>query len=121
VSDDEEPEVTFSTDATDISENGGVVTITASLSNPKLASTTVNVNLEGTSEKLIDYEVSSIYSYKEYAGSKNNPGISEGIGTNARFERPQLVTPYLDGSILVYDEGSYQIKKLTVKEWLLIS
>ena len=46
---------------------------------------------------------------------KNNPGVSEGVGTDARFERPQLVTPYLDGSILVYDEGSYQIKKIDSK------
>ena len=70
VSDDEEPKVSFTSSATDISENGGVVTITASLSNPKLASTTVNVNLEGTSEKLVDYDVSSIYSYNEYAGTQ---------------------------------------------------
>ncbi|MDA9101755.1 hypothetical protein N9K03_01735, partial [bacterium] len=115
VSDNEEPKVSFTSSATDISENGGVVTITATLSNAKLASTTVNVNLEGTSDKLVDYDVSSIYSYNEYAGSKNNPGVSEGVGTDARFERPQLVTPYLDGSILVYDEGSSQIKKIDSK------
>ena len=44
VSDDEEPEVSFVSSATDISENGGVVTITASLSNPKLADT-INCNM----------------------------------------------------------------------------
>ena len=37
MSDDEEPKVSFTSSATDISENGGVATITASLSNPKLA------------------------------------------------------------------------------------
>ena len=115
VSDDEEPEVTFSTDTTDISENGGVVTILASLSNPKMAETSVNIKLEGTSTQLVDYEVSSIFGYKTYAGETNNPGVSVGVGSDARFERPIHIIKYLDNSTLVYDEGSYQIKKIDSK------
>jgi hypothetical protein len=112
VSDDEEPEVTFSTDATEISENGGVVRITASLSNPKLAETTVNMVLEGTSTQLVDYEVSSIFGYKDFVGERGTPGVSEGVGSQARFENPLHMIEYIDGSILVSDYGSFQIKKI---------
>jgi hypothetical protein len=115
VSDDEEPKVTFASSATEISENGGVVTITASLSNPKLAETNVSLKLEGTSEQLVDYEVSSIFGYKDFAGDRGNVGIAEGAGSQARFERPLHMIEYTNGSVLVYDEGSYQIKKIDNK------
>ena len=115
VSDDEEPKVTFASSATDISENGGVVTITASLSNPKLAETTVSMKLEGTSEQLVDYEVSSIFGYKDFVGDRGNRGVAEGAGSKARFESPLQMIEYTNGSILMYDNGSYQIKKIDNK------
>ena len=80
-----------------------------------MAETSVNIKLEGTSNQLVDYEVSSIFGYKTYAGETNNPGVSVGVGSDARFERPYILLNILDNSILVYDEGSYQIKKIDSK------
>ena len=88
LSDDEVPVVTYSSSATEISENKGSVTITANLSNAKLSPTSINLSLDGTSEKLIDYSVSSIYGYKNYLGSVGSFGSSAGVGSDARFEYP---------------------------------
>ena len=109
--------VTFLLLLTDISENGGVVTITASLSNPKMAETSVNIKLEGTSTQLVDYEVSSIFGYKTYAGETNNPGVSVGVGSDARFERPYILLNILRWiQLLCMMRGLIKLKKLTVKE-----
>jgi VCBS repeat-containing protein len=112
ISDDEEPLITFDTSSLEISENGGSVTVTANLSNAKMNESNIVFSLEGTSTKLVDYSVSSILTYKEYAGSKEIIGTSEGQDVNARFHAPVNITPYVDGSFLVHDLGSSMIKKV---------
>ena len=112
VSDDEQPVVTFDTSVQEISENGGSVTITANLSNAKLAASSVALDLQGTSEQLIDYSVSSIFGYSNYAGSVGSFGSNGGDVKDARFEYPSNMTKYINGSFLIYDDGTRVIRKV---------
>jgi VCBS repeat-containing protein len=112
VSDDEEPVVSFETSSLEISENGGSVTVTANLSNAKMNESSITFSLEGTSTKLVDYSISSILTFKNFAGSKELRGTTEGQDINARFDSPVNITPYLDGSFLVHDMNASLIKKV---------
>ena len=112
INDDEEPKVTYQASATEISENGGSVTITAELSNTKLNPTVINLSLLGTATKQVDYQVSSIYQYSEFAGLANNPGNIGGAGNEARFSNPNWIIAYTNNSYLVYDDAISVIKKI---------
>ena len=111
VSDDEEPLVSYASSETDISENGGSVTITASLSNPKMSPTVINLSLEGTSTKLEDYSVSTIFSYSDFVGKSGITGSSNGVGENARFDRPYHIHEYTNGSIIIADRSAWTISQ----------
>jgi len=111
VSDDEEPQVSYVSSETDISENGGSVTITASLSNPKMSPTVINLSLEGTSTKLEDYSVSTIFSYSDFVGKSGITGSSNGVGENARFDRPYHIHEYTNGSIIIADRRAWTISQ----------
>ena len=110
ISDDEAPVITFVASKDSISENGGSVVLTANLSNPKLNPTTINLGLQGTSTALDDYNVSSIFKYSNFAGSKDNFGSANGIGSQARFDEPIYITSYLNGSMLVSDRVTHTIR-----------
>jgi VCBS repeat-containing protein len=112
ISDDEEPVISFETSSLEISENGGSVTVTANLSNAKMNESSITFSLEGTSTKLVDYSISSILTFKNFAGSKELRGTTEGQDINARFDSPVNITPYLDGSFLVHDMNASLIKKV---------
>jgi VCBS repeat-containing protein len=112
VSDDEAPVITFETSLLEISENGGSVTITANLSNAKLEPSSIAFDLQGSSEQLVDYSVSSIFGYSNYAGSVGAFGTNVGNVKDARFEYPSNMTNYLNDSFLIYDDGTRVIKKV---------
>ena len=112
ISDDEAPVITFVASKDSISENGGSVVLTANLSNPKLNPTTINLGLQGTSTALDDYNVSSIFKYSNFAGSKDNFGSANGIGSQARFDEPIYITSYLNGSMLVSDRVTHTIRHI---------
>ena len=109
--DDEVPNVTYSSSETEISENGGSVTITAELSNAKLYPTTVYLSLDGTSTANADYTVSALYGYENFLGSSGERGLSNESGSNARLNSPTWITPYFDDSFLFYDEDAHVIRK----------
>ena len=75
----------------------------------------ITFSLEGTSTKLVDYSISSILTFKNFAGSKELRGTTEGQDINARFDSPVNITPYLDGSFLVHDMNASLIKKVDKK------
>ena len=108
--DDEVPNVTYSSSETEISENGGSVTITAELSNAKLYPTTVYLSLDGTSDAGADYTVSSLYGYENYLGQDGEQGLRNGSGSFARLNYPTKITPYLNDSFLIYDEDAHVIR-----------
>ena len=112
INDDEEPVVTYTTSETEISENGGTVTITANLSNAKMSSTSINVSLVGTATQLEDYSVSSIFKYSNFVGKSGYSGFENGVGEDSRFATPYHVHEYLDNSILVVDRGANVIRKV---------
>ena len=112
ISDNEAPVITFVASKDSISENGGSVVLTANLSNPKLNPTTINLGLQGTSTALDDYNVSSIFKYSNFAGSKDNFGSANGIGSQARFDEPIYITSYLNGSMLVSDRVTHTIRHI---------
>ncbi|MDC0116859.1 Ig-like domain-containing protein [Flavobacteriaceae bacterium] len=112
ISDDEAPVVTFTTSATEIAENNGSAVVTATLSNAKLEPTTVNLGLEGSSTTLIDYNVSAIYGYSNFAGQTDNSGSRDGVGENARFSYNLDVIEYVDNTLLVADTDAHTIKRV---------
>ncbi|MDB0022944.1 T9SS type A sorting domain-containing protein, partial [Flavobacteriaceae bacterium] len=112
ISDDEAPVVSFTTSATEIPENNGSTVVTATLSNAKLEPTTVNLGLEGSSTTLIDYNVSAIYGYSNFAGQTDNGGSRDGIGEGARFSDLRNVIQYVDNTLLVADKNSHTIKRI---------
>jgi hypothetical protein len=105
VNDDEVPLVTFSNSNNEISENGGSTVLTANLSNEKLYPTTINLDLQGDSEVLVDYNASSILSYKPFVGGLNQSGSSPGKMESARFDRPVSLSHY---NSYKYPDGSYE-------------
>ena len=112
ISDDEAPVVSFTTSATEIPENNGSTVVTATLSNAKLEPTTVTLGLEGSSTTLIDYNVSAIYGYSNFAGQTDNSGSRDGVGENARFSRNLDVIEYVDNTLLVVDNDAHTIKRV---------
>jgi hypothetical protein len=104
VNDDEVPLVTFSNSNSEISENGGNTVLTANLSNAKLYPTTINLDLKGDSEVLLDYNVSSILSYKPFVGGLNQSGSSYGKMEDVRLDRPVALSHY---NSYKYPDGSY--------------
>ena len=113
ISDDEAPVVTFETSLLEISENGGSVTVTANLSNTKLTSTSISLDLAGSATQSIDYSTSSLFDHSVYAGSINgDSGTADGNGLNARFDEPVFITKYIEDSFLVYDWNSRTIRKV---------
>ena len=104
VNDDEVPIVSFSNSTNEIAENGGQTTLTATLSNAKLYPTTVNLDLKGDSEVLLDYNVSSILSYKPFVGGLNQNGSSYGKMDNVRFDSPTHLSHY---NSYRYPDGYY--------------
>ena len=112
ISDDEAPVVSFTTSSTEIPENNGSAVVTATLSNAKLEPTTVTLGLEGSSTTLIDYNVSAIYGYSNFAGQTDNTGSRDGVGENARFSRNLDVIEYVDNTLLVVDNDAHTIKRV---------
>jgi hypothetical protein len=113
ISDDEAPVVSFTTSELEIPENAGSTVVTATLSNAKLEPTTVSLSLEGSATVLEDYNVSAIYGYTNFAGTKENSGSRDGVGENARFSRLLDVIEYIDNSLLVADRNGHTIKRIS--------
>ena len=118
INDDEVPAVTYEILKEEIAENGGQTTLTAYLSNPKLYPTTVNLDLDGDSEALVDYNVSSILSYQPFVGGLDQAGSQSGSMNNVRFDRPTHLSEYNsyrypDGyylsNMLVTDNGAHTV------------
>tara|TARA_B100001093_G_scaffold222308_1_gene213126 strand:+ start:13 stop:9702 length:9690 start_codon:yes stop_codon:yes gene_type:complete len=105
VNDDEVPLVTFSNSNNEISENGGNTVLTANLSNEKLYPTTINLDLQGDSEVLVDYNASSILSYKPFVGGLKQSGSSAGKMESVRLDRPVALSQY---NSYKYPDGSYE-------------
>ena len=102
--DDEVPVVDYAIDNTEIAENGGKTILTASLSNAKLYPTTINLDLGGDSEALLDYNVSSIFNYEPFVGAYDQRGFSRGYGENAQFDDITHLNVY---KTFLYPDGYY--------------
>ena len=66
--------------------------------------------------------LSSSFTVTTLAGDKGNLGYSDGVGTNAQFQRPNGISMDSSGSqAFIVDYQNYMVRKLTISDQTVIT
>ena len=113
--DDEAPEVTWATSGSSFNENGGSVTVTATVKDNKIKASDSKLNLQivdvNGAVSGLDYFVSELQKVNSFAGSSS--GFADGAGAAAKFDYPEKITSDAAGNIYVADSDNNVIRKVT--------
>ena len=96
-------------------ENSGTLSITASLVNQKLSSSSINVNVNPNSNDTavygVDYEILELNQVTTFAGS-GKTGSNDGLGTDAKFRYPVGSALDSSGNLYIADNDNNLIRKI---------
>ena len=111
--DDEEPAVTgFSGSIGEFSENGGSVTITATIDVAKTTASKLNLTItDGGATSGVDYSISELKTVSTLAGSTS--GFKDGLGSDAKLWHPSKIISDSSGNLYVADTENMVIRKIT--------
>ena len=112
--DDEAPVVSWDKSAASFSENGGSVTITATIGDNKIKANNSKLNLTFTDALATlgeDYSIAELETVSTLAGGSS--GFKDGIGAAAKFRDPSRVTSDSAGNIYVADSENNVIRKIS--------
>ena len=112
IDDDEAPTVELALSSTNIAENKGSTTLTATLTNEKVSDTEILFNFEGQATFLEDYRTSDLGKVETLAGTLKTAGFVNGQAENAIFNEVWGMVKYTDGSYLLADIYNNVIRKL---------
>ena len=112
--DDEAPVVSWDKSAASFSENGGSVTITATITDNKIKANNSKLNLTFTDVLATlgeDYSIAELETVSTLAGGSS--GFKDGKGADAKFKDPSRVTSDSAGNIYVADSENNVIRKIS--------
>ncbi len=115
IADNDAPVLSWAASAETLEEDSGTVSITASLDNQKLSSSTINVNVNPNSNDTavygVDYEILELNQVTTFAGS-GQTGSNDGLGTDAKFRYPDGSALDSSGNLYIADNDNNLIRKI---------
>ncbi|MDC6480682.1 Ig-like domain-containing protein [Flavobacteriaceae bacterium] len=117
INDNDAPVLSWAASGATLEEDSGTVSVTATIdgSITKLSSSTLNVNVNPSSDDTavygIDYEIVELNQVSTFAGS-GQTGSNDGIGTDAKFRYPMGSVLDASGNLYVADNDNNLIRKI---------
>ena len=119
INDNDAPVLSWAASAATLEEDSGTVSVTATIegSITKLSSSTLNVNVNPSSDDTavygLDYEIVELNQVSTFAGS-GQTGSNDGIGTDAKFRYPMGSVLDASGNLYVADNDNNLIRKIDI-------
>ena len=117
INDNDAPDISWAVSAVTLEEDSGTVSVTATIdgSITKLSSSTININVNPSSDDTavygVDYEILELNQVSTFAGS-GQTGSNDGIGSEAKFRRPDGSVLDASGNLYVADSDNNLIRKI---------
>jgi len=117
INDDDAPVLSWAASGATLDEDTGTVSVTATIegSITKLSSSTINVNVNPSSDDTavygLDYEIVELNQVSTFAGS-GQTGSKDGIGADAKFRYPTGSVLDSSGNLYVADHDNELIRKI---------